>query len=96
MIKIEVFNQNLLKYWYLQHCIHSIKRIGDYKDINSANPLYLIISKVLGHIEEKNGSKYLFLILHMKTKKYLKKYTKLWDGIENEINTINGDKEVEY
>ena len=26
----------------------------------------------------------------------LKKYTKLWDGIINEIGTINGSKEDEY
>ena len=32
----------------------------------------------------------------MKTKKYLKKYTKLWDGIENETETKNGSKTGEY
>ena len=26
----------------------------------------------------------------------LEKYTKLWDGIKNEIETINGGKEGEY
>ena len=31
-----------------------------YVKINSANPLYLIISEVLVHIEEKNKSKCLF------------------------------------
>ena len=43
----------------------TIKIIGDYEDIYSVNPLYLIIGKVDGHIEcnsvecEKNKSKYL-------------------------------------
>ena len=32
----------------------------------------------------------------MKTEKYLKKYTELWDGIKNEAETINGSKESEY
>ena len=40
------------------HWIHQNKKI-DYHDIYSVNPLYLIISKVDGFIEEKNESKYL-------------------------------------
>ena len=34
-----------------------LKSISDYKDINSVNPLYLIIAKVDGYIEENNGNK---------------------------------------
>ena len=36
------------------------------------------------------------MILLMKTKVYLKKYTDVWDGIKNEINAINGVKENDY
>ena len=32
----------------------------------------------------------------MKTKKYLKKYADVWDGIKNKIKTINGGKENDY
>ena len=32
----------------------------------------------------------------MKTKKYQKRYKELWDGIKNEIETINGGKAGEY
>ena len=32
----------------------------------------------------------------MKTKKYQKRYKELWDGINNEIETINGGKAGEY
>ena len=32
---------------------------SNYVKIKSVNPLHLIISEVDGHIEEKNGSKYL-------------------------------------
>ena len=35
-----------------------IKKIDDYENIDSVNPLYLMIGKVNGHFEEKNGSKY--------------------------------------
>ena len=36
----------------------TIKKIYDYENIYSVNPLYLTIHKELGHIEENNGNKY--------------------------------------
>ena len=58
--------------------------------------MYLIIGKVDGHIEEKNESKYLVFDSTDENKEVLKKYTELWDGIKNEIETINGGKKGEY
>ena len=46
----------------------TIKNIDDYANIRSVNPLYLIIGKLDGYIEESNGYVYLFL-LQIKTKK---------------------------
>ena len=54
--------------------------------------MYLIIGKVDGHIEEKNGSKYLVSDSTDENKEVLKKYTVLWNGIKNEMETINGGK----
>ena len=67
MINNEVFDSNLLKIdkkSYKNIDIYhigyiTIKITGDYENIYSANPLYLIISEVDGFIEEKNVSKYL-------------------------------------
>ena len=56
----------------------------------------MIISEVDGYIKEKNGNKYLIFNSADKNKEVLKKYTKLWNGIKNEIETINGSKEGEY
>ena len=58
--------------------------------------MYLIIGKVDGHIEEKNESKYLVFDSTDENKEVLKKYTELWDGIKNEIETKNGDKKGEH
>ena len=33
-----------------------LKKIDDYENIHSVNPLYLMIGKVIGHIEENNGN----------------------------------------
>ena len=39
-------------------CI-TTEKIDDYENVYSVNPLYLIIGKAIGHIEENNGDKYL-------------------------------------
>ena len=35
-----------------------MKKIGDYKNINSVNPLYLLIGEVGEYVEENGGNKY--------------------------------------
>ena len=104
MINLKNFDSNLLKIdkkhykginiYYIGYI--TIKKIDDCENIYSVNPLYLIIGKVDGHIEEKNGSKYLVFDSTDENKEVLKKYTELWDGIKNEIETINGGKKGEY
>ena len=39
----------------------TIKKIADYNNINSVNPLYLMINEIIGHFDEKNENKYLVL-----------------------------------
>ena len=36
--------------------LKKLKKINDYENIHSVNPLYLMIGKVIGHIEENNGN----------------------------------------
>ena len=67
IINIEEFDSNLLRIdkksykdidiYYIGYI--TIKKIDDCENIYSVNPLYLIIGKVDGHIEENNGNKYL-------------------------------------
>ena len=72
------------------------KKPDHYENIYSVNLLYLIIGKVNGYIEEKNESKYLVFDSTDENKEVLEKYTEVWDGIKNEIETINGGKKGEY
>ena len=39
----------------------TVKKIDNCKNINSVNPLYLMIHEMIGHFEVKNESKYLVL-----------------------------------
>ena len=58
--------------------------------------MQLIIGEVDGHIEEKNGRKYLVFYFTGENKELLKRYVELWDGIKNKIKSINGSKKGEY
>ena len=51
--------------------------------------MYLITGKVDEHIKENNENKYLVFDSTDENKEVLKKYTEHWDGIKNEIKTIN-------
>ena len=55
--------------------------------------MYLIIGKVDGYVQEKNGSEYLASD-SKENKEVLKKYTALWNGIKNKIDKINGYENV--
>ena len=52
----------------------------------------MTISEVDGYIKEKEGSKYLVFDSANENNEVLKRYNELWDGIENETETINGGK----
>ena len=104
MINIEDFDSSLLKI-DKKSCkkivVYNIryiatKKTDDYENIHSVNPLYLMIGKVDGFIEEKNGSKYLVFDYTHENKEVFTRYTELWDGIKNQIETINGGKAGEY
>ena len=60
-------------------------KYSDYVKINSVNPLYLIISKLDGYFEEKNGNKYVTVVSTDKNKEVLIKYTEYWVKIKNMI-----------
>ena len=92
-INIKNFDSNLLKIdkkSYKNNGICNteditIKKIDDYENIHSVNPLYVMIVKVNGYIEEKSRSKYLVFNSAEENKELLKKYNEIWDGIKKEI-----------
>ena len=67
--KYKNFHSNLLKIDKKSHkdidIYHigyvTIKKIGDYENIHSVNPLYLIINSATGYFKEEYGEKYLIL-----------------------------------
>ena len=101
LINIKYFDSNLLKL-DKQSCenifsyyIGYITKKEEYK-INSVNPLYLLVHRTEGFIEEKEGSKYLNIVYTGSDNEVLKKYEEVWSGMKNCIEKINNNKSGEY
>ena len=90
IIDLENFKSNLLKIdkkSYKDIGIYNIgyitiKKIDDYENIYSVNPLYLIIAHASGYIEEKGVNKYLIFDSTDENKALLKKYSNVLMKLE--------------
>ena len=95
IINIKNFHSNLLRIdkkqykdigiYYIGYI--TVKKIGNCENINSVNPLYLMIHSATGYFKEKYGEKYLVL-------DSTEKYDEVFSGINKETETINGGKEL--
>ena len=100
IIELKKFNTKLLKndkksfkdsdIYYIGYITK--KNLGDCKNINSVNPLYLSIDHTNGYIEENNGIKYLIFDSVDENKELLKKYNYVFNEIRDEIKEINSDE----
>ena len=57
-------------------------------NVDSVNPLYLMINRFYGHIEEENGVKYLTITDISRNSNVLKKYDQLFSGIKHHIKKL--------
>ena len=62
-----------------------LKKIANCNNINSVNPLYLMINEMIGQVEEKIESKYLVLVDVDVNKEVSKKYKEVLEGVKKEI-----------
>ena len=100
MINIKKFDSNLLKIDkkpYKDIGIYNIgyitiKKIDDYENIYSVNPLYLTITHASGYIEEKGVNKYLIFDSIDENKELLKKYNDVFNGIMGKIKEVSNDE----
>ena len=57
--KVDKKNYKQIDVYYIGYV--TFKEFANSININSVNPLFLMIDKMIGHFEEKNGNKYLVL-----------------------------------
>ena len=60
-------------------------------DYNSINPLHFIINRLIGYVEEIEGSddKYLVVTKSMRNRKIIDSFDNVWSHIEHKINPNN-------
>ena len=63
--------------------------------VNSVNPLHLMINRIDGFVEEKNGARHLNISDTARNDGVLKKYKQVFDGIKYYIKRID-DNDSEY
>ena len=94
LLKVDKKDYDEIDIYYIAYV--TVKKIDNCKNINSVNPLYLMIDEMIGHFEEKNENKYLVLDDVNENKEVSQKYEEVWKGVKKEIETINGSKKIEY
>ena len=94
LLKIDKKDYKDIDIYYIGYV--TVKKIANCSNINSVNPLHLVINEMIGHFEEKNGNKYLVLDDADENKDVLKKYEDVWEGIKKKIETVNGGEKNEY
>ena len=94
LLKVNKKDYKEIDVYYIDYV--SFKEIANCNNIDSRNPFYLMIDKMIGHFEEKSGNKYLVLNDVDENKEVSKKYEEVWEGVKKEIETINGGKKIEY
>ena len=73
----------------------TLKKIDDYENAYSGNPLYLGVNHASRYIEEKNENSYLIFVSTYENKEILKRYKDSWNAIKNKIEAV-GSGECEY
>ena len=101
LINIKHFDTNLLKLdkktsvSFVVYYIGYITKVPKW-GINSVNPLYLMINRIDGFVEEKDGEKYLKISNIQRNNEALKKYLEVWNGIKDCVEKMHDSKLGEY
>ena len=74
LLKIDKKDYNEIEIYYIGYV--TVKKFANCNNINSVNPLYLMINEMIGHFGRKNESKYLVLDDADEIKEVSKKYKK--------------------
>ena len=94
LLKIDKKDYNEIDIYYIGYV--TVKKIPNCNNINSVNPLYLMVNEMIGHFEEKNEDKHLVLDDVNENKEVSKKYEEVWKGVKKDIETINGGENIQY
>ena len=94
MVYLNDFNVDLIKIvrresridvdiYYIEYVVNKAQN-----NINSINPLYLIVRHLFGRVEKIQGSSDRYLVVDENNKEVINVFNKLWKFIEDEINRL--------
>ena len=86
MLKVDKKDYNEIDIYYIGYV--TVKKIANCNNINSVNPLYLMINEMIGHFEEKNENKYLVLDDVDENKEVSKKNEEVWEGVKKNLKRL--------
>ena len=86
LLKVDKKDYKQIDIYYIGYV--TVTKIDNCKNINSVNPLYLMIDEMIGHFEEKNEKKYLVLDDVNENIEISKKYKEVWEGVKKEIKQL--------
>ena len=91
LLKIDKKYYSEIDIYYIGYV--TVKKIDNCNNIDSVNPLYLMIDEMIGHFEKKNENRYLVLDDVDENNKVSKKYEDVWEGVKKEIEKIKYGKD---
>ena len=80
LLKVDKKDYKEIDIYYIGYV--TVKKNDKSKNINSVNPLYLMINEMIGHFEEKSKNSYLVLDDADENKEVSKKYDEVWEGVK--------------
>ena len=94
LLKVDKKDYNEIDIYYIGYV--TVKKIANCNNINSVNPLYLMIDKMIGHFEEKRGNKYLILDDVDQNKKFWRNMKKFGRVLKKKLKPLMVAKKIEY
>ena len=86
MLKVDKKDYEEIDIYYVGFV--TLKEIANCNNINSVNPLYLMVDKTIGHFEENSGNKYLVWMMWMETKKFKKNMKKFGKVLKKKLKRL--------
>ena len=92
LLKVDKKNYKEIDIYYIGYV--TLKKIANCNNINRVNPLSLMIDKMIGHFEEKNGNKYLVLDDVDENKEVSKKLKKFGKVLKKRLKRLMAAKKL--
>ena len=86
LLKVDKKDYKEIDIYYIGYV--TVKKIANCNNINSVNPLYLMVNEMIGPFEEKNENKYLVLDDVDENREVSKKYEEVWEGVEKKLKRL--------